>query len=259
MCPQLGKVERPNLGFLYIIQHHRHPGHPDTTTWVTPLRQKSAFPSSAGLSRSAGDQLQNNVLTDPPQSIHKWHQNNLWVEFCICPVWLCCPHPSLAGRETCTRSAFMLRKLHWEFLHNLKALLLFGWHQCWLWTPWRLWVVSDCPLNEKRQLQEPIQDWHLTGCTIEGLICEACLVNTFKNVVKCLGNENSWLALLVQNYFITKAILKLSLVLDWLLEIVYILEFILAGASFELLWQCRDGKSGKINYLCCTAVKLHEY
>ena len=147
----------------------------------------------------------------------------------------------------------------WEFLHNLKALLLFGWHQCWLWTPWRLWVVSDCPLNEKRQLQEPIQDWHLTGCTIEGLICEACLVNTFKNVVKCLGNENSWLALLVQNYFITKAILKLSLVLDWLLEIVYILEFILAGASFELLWQCRDGKSGKINYLCCTAVKLHEY
>ena len=80
MCPQLGKVERPNLGFLYIIQHHRHPGHPDTTTWVTPLRQKSAFPSSAGLSRSAGNQLQNNVLTDPPQSIHKWHQNNLWVE-----------------------------------------------------------------------------------------------------------------------------------------------------------------------------------
>ena len=183
-----------------------------------------------------------------------------WVEFCICPVWLCCPHPSLAGRETCTRSAFMLHKLHWSTsFENSCTTWKLCWHQCWLWTPWRLWVVSDCPLNEKRQLQEPIQDWHLTGCTIEGLICEACLVNTFKNVVKCLGNENSWLALLVQNYFITKAILKLSLVLDWLLEIVYILEFTLAGASSELLWQCRDGKSGKINYLCCTAVKLHEY
>ena len=169
MCPQLGKVERPNLGFLYIIQHHRHPGHPDTTTWVTPLRQKSAFPSSAGLSRSAGDQLQNNVLTDPPQSIHKWHQNNLWVElssafvlFDFAARTLPSPEERLAlDQHSCSTNftdrhrlripaqpesfaAFWLTSV--LALNTMEAVS----------SEWCYW--RDCPLDEKRKLQEPIQD-----------------------------------------------------------------------------------------------------